>query len=116
MDSRRVDARRPRLHRLPSPAIARVKCLRDTHRAMSEDSTNPDLVERMWRRVDAADSGDTDAMTSFFASDAVWDSSPMGMEVFEGRAAIRRFLEDWWGDYEVSGAKAEEVLDLGNDV
>ena len=83
---------------------------------MSEDSTNPDLVERMWRRVDAADSGDTDAMTSFFASDAVWDSSPMGMEVFEGRAAIRRFLEDWWGDYEVSGAKAEEVLDLGNDV
>src|SRR5437867_12283004 len=38
-------------------------------------STTPNLVERMRRRVDAADSRDTDAMTGFFASDAVWGST-----------------------------------------
>ena len=83
---------------------------------MPEESTSPDLVELMRRRVDAADSGDVEAMTSFFASDAVWDSSPMGMEVFEGRAAIRRFFEDWWGSYEESEAEAEEMVDLGKEV
>jgi ketosteroid isomerase-like protein len=83
---------------------------------MSGESTTPDLAELMRSRVDAADSGDIAAMTSFFASDAVWDSSPMGMEIYEGRAAIRRFFEDWWGDYEMSGAEAKEILDLGNDV
>jgi len=82
----------------------------------SKESTTPDLVELMRRRVDAADIGDVDAMTGFFASDAVWDSSPMGMEVFEGRAAIRRFFEDWWGIYDMSGAEAEQLLDLGNGV
>ena len=70
----------------------------------------------MRTRVDAVGSGDFDAMARFFAWDAVWDSSPMGMEVYEGRAAIRRFFEGWWRGYEVSGAEAEELLDLGNDV
>jgi ketosteroid isomerase-like protein len=81
-----------------------------------EGSRCPDLVELMRSRVNAADSGDIDAMTSFLASDAVWDSSPMGMEVYEGQAAIRRFFEDWWRAYEASGASAEEILDLGNDL
>ena len=83
---------------------------------MSLESTTPNLVQLTRGRVDAADSGDVDAMTSFLASDAVWDSSPMGMEVYEGRAAIRRFFEDWWRHYDVSGAEAEEILDLGNGV
>jgi ketosteroid isomerase-like protein len=83
---------------------------------MSGESTTPDLMKAMRSRVDAVGSGDFDAMTSFFVSDAVWDSSPMGMEVYQGRAAIRRFFEDWWRGYEVSGAEAEELLDLGNDV
>jgi ketosteroid isomerase-like protein len=82
----------------------------------SEESTNHDLVELVRSQVDAADSGDIDAMTSFLARDAVWDSSPMGLEVYEGGAAIRRGLEDWWGAFEVSGAQAEEILDLGNGV
>ena len=59
---------------------------------MPEESTTPDLVELVRRRMDAGDSGDVDAMTSFFAPDGVWDSSPMGLEVYEGQAAIRRFL------------------------
>jgi ketosteroid isomerase-like protein len=83
---------------------------------MPEKSTTPDLVELTRRRVDAAQSGDIDAMTSFLARDATWDSSPMGLEVYEGRAAIQRGLEDWWGAFDVSGADAEEILYLGNGV
>src|SRR2546425_11551184 len=83
---------------------------------MSQESTTPDLVELMRRRVAAADSSDVDAMTSFFAPDGVWDSSPMGLEVYDGQAAIRRFFEDWWGSYEEAQAEAEEILDLGNGV
>ena len=67
---------------------------------MSDKPTTPDLIERRRRRLAAVDSVDIDAMTSFFAPDAVWDSTPMGLEVYEGRAAIRRFFEDWWGSYE----------------
>jgi ketosteroid isomerase-like protein len=83
---------------------------------MPDKSTTPDLVELMRRRADAGDSGDVDAMTSFFASDGVWDASPMGLEVYEGQAAIRRFFADWWGSYEEPGVEAEEILDLGNGV
>src|SRR6266581_1411101 len=83
---------------------------------MSEESATPDLVELTQQALDAGDSGDVDAMTSFFASDGVWDSSPMGMEVYEGQAAIRRFFADWWGSYEEAGVEAEEILDLGNGV
>jgi ketosteroid isomerase-like protein len=83
---------------------------------MSQESTTPDLVELVRSQVDAAGSGDIDAMTSFLAPDAVWDSSPMGIEVTEGRAAIHSHLEDWWGAYDVSGAEAEEIRDLGNGV
>ena len=52
------------------------------------------------------------AMHSFFAPDGVWDMSPLGMGTFEGRAAIRAFLEDWQGAYGEFGVEAEEVLDL----
>ena len=83
---------------------------------MPKKSTTPDLVELVRRRLDAVNRGDVDEMTSFFASDAVWHSSPMGMEVYEGREAIRRFFADWWGLYDMSGAEAEEILDLGNGV
>jgi ketosteroid isomerase-like protein len=83
---------------------------------MAEASTTPDLAELVRRRIDTAGSGDIDAMARFFAPDAVWDSSPMGMEVYEGRAAIRRFFENWWGNYEMSGAEAEEILYLGKGV
>jgi ketosteroid isomerase-like protein len=83
---------------------------------MSEEATTPDLVELMRRRVDVVTRGDVGAMTSFFAPDAVWDSSPMGLEVYEGRAAIGRLFEDWWGAYEMSEAKAEEIVDLGSGV
>jgi ketosteroid isomerase-like protein len=82
---------------------------------MSEESTTPDLVELTRHVYDAANSGSFDAMTSFFAADAVWVSDE-GIGSFEGLAAIRRFIEDWQGSYERYGAKVEEVLDLGHEV
>jgi ketosteroid isomerase-like protein len=83
---------------------------------MSEESTTPDLVELARRSVEAGNSGDFDAMLSFFAPDGVWDMSPLGMGVFEGRAAIRGFLEDWQGAYEEFGVETEKVLDVCNGV
>jgi ketosteroid isomerase-like protein len=83
---------------------------------MPEESTTPDMVELSRRSVEAANRGDFDAMLSFFAPHAVWDMSPQSLGIFEGRAAIRGFLEDWWRAYEELAVEVDEVLDLGNGV
>jgi ketosteroid isomerase-like protein len=83
---------------------------------MSEESTTPDLVELSRTAVEASERGDWDAVMSFFAPHAVWDMSPQGLGIFEGRAAIRGFLEDWWRAYEELAVEVDEVLDLGNGV
>jgi ketosteroid isomerase-like protein len=85
-------------------------------KAVPEESTTPDLVELSERFFDAANRRDLEARLSFFAPDAVWDLSAMGVGTFEGRAAIRRFLEDWRGGYEELRYTLEEVVDLGNGV
>jgi ketosteroid isomerase-like protein len=89
---------------------------RDTGRFMPEESTTPDLVELGRRSIEAGNSGDIDAIVSFFAPNAVWDLSPVGMGTFEGHAAIRSFCEDWFASYEEFEMKAEEIHDLGNGV
>jgi SnoaL-like domain len=76
------------------PRLLRVtvrSSLRDTQPAMPEESTTPDLVERTLGQFEAADHGDFDAIMSCWASDAVWDMSPMGLGLYEG-AAIRRLF------------------------
>ncbi len=80
---------------------------------MSEESTTPDLVERVRGLVGALDRCDLDTVVSFHAPDAV-----LAAEVgrFEGVAAIRGFLEDWLANYEEFAATLEEVRDLGNGV
>jgi ketosteroid isomerase-like protein len=83
---------------------------------MPEESTTPDLVELQKRLTDAISGRDVDAMMAFWAPDGVYDMSPFGMGVFEGRAAARGFIEDWWRPYEEYEFEAEEVLDLGNGV
>ncbi len=40
----------------------------------------------------------------------------MGMATFEGIAAVREFLEDWWGGYDEFRAEPEEMVDFGNGV
>jgi ketosteroid isomerase-like protein len=83
---------------------------------MSEESTTTDLVELQKRLTAATNRGDVDAIVALYAADAVYDMSPVGMGVFEGQAAARGFIEDWWTSYEESEFEAEETLDLGNGV
>jgi ketosteroid isomerase-like protein len=86
---------------------------RDTGRAMSEESTTPDLVELTLRLLEAG--RDLDNGLSHFAPDAVWDVPRLGSS-FEGAATIRGFLEDWFASFEEFEIELEEALDLGNGV
>jgi ketosteroid isomerase-like protein len=83
---------------------------------MPEESTTHDLVELLRRNLDAVDRADLDAVMGFWAPDAVWDFSQIGIGTFEGLAAIRAFYEDWLGDYEEYEIEPTEIRDLGNEV
>jgi ketosteroid isomerase-like protein len=83
---------------------------------MADESTTPDLVARTHALNQAGNIADLDAVMGFFAPDAVWDTSPMGIGVFEGRAAIRKMLEDWLGAFDWFTTEVDEVLDFGNGV
>jgi ketosteroid isomerase-like protein len=83
---------------------------------MSEESTTPDLAELVRGAIAAANLRDFEAGMSFYAPDAVWDTSLMGLGVYEGQEAIRGFFEDWFGSYEAWTLEAETILDLGNGV
>jgi ketosteroid isomerase-like protein len=76
---------------------------------MPEESTTPDLVELQNRLTDAGSHRDLDAITAFYAPDAVWDMSPMGMGTFEGQATVRGFFEDWWSAYAVFEFEARRL-------
>jgi ketosteroid isomerase-like protein len=54
-------------------------------------------------------------VASSFAEGATFDGRGLG-DRFEGRAAIRSFLENWFGTYEELEFGLEEVRDLGNGV
>ena len=80
---------------------------------MPEESTTPDLVELGRRSIEAED---REVALSFYAPDAVWDASPWGMGVFEGKEAVRGFFEDWRSSYSGIERTTEEIRDLGNEV
>ncbi len=82
---------------------------------MAEESTTSDPVELVGRALAAADRRDLDAAADSFAEDATFDGRALG-DRFEGRAAIRSFLEDWFGTYEELEFGLEEIRDLGNGV
>jgi ketosteroid isomerase-like protein len=73
-------------------------------------------VEIMRRSFDAFARRDVDAALATFTPDAVWDLSPIGMGVFEGRDGVRGLIEDWWGAFEDWEQVIEELRDLGNGV
>jgi len=83
---------------------------------MRKESTTPDLLELSRHFVEASNRLDFDAMTSFYVEDGVFDTSALGMGVFEGREAIRGFFEDWHRAYENWDQVIEEFHDLGNGV
>jgi ketosteroid isomerase-like protein len=87
----------------------------DTALTMSGEFTTRHLVELVRRFLEAASRGDFDAMLSFFAPNAVWDTLG-GLGTFEGHGAIRGFWDDWYSTYEEFEIRPEEILDLGNGV
>jgi ketosteroid isomerase-like protein len=89
--------------------------LRDTGLAMPEKSTTPDLVELLRRAFEAGNRGDLDALMGFYTADVVLEAAGTGLS-FEGRAAVRRFYEDWFSVYKDFESELEEALDLGNGV
>ena len=72
----------------------------DNPLTMPKDSTTSDLEELERRNADAFGRRDFGAGMAFYAEDAVWDMSALGMGVFRGRRAIRRFFDEWVGAYE----------------
>jgi uncharacterized protein (TIGR02246 family) len=82
---------------------------------MSEESTTPDPVELVGRAFEAANRRDLYAVASSFAEDATFDGRGVP-DHYEGRAAIRSLLEEWFGTYEELEFGLEEVRDLGNGV
>ncbi len=84
--------------------------------ADSEGSATSDLVERITGVIAAANRRDADAMASFYGAEIVFDMSPAGLGIFEGRDTVRGVNEDWLGAYDEFTIKPEEILDLGNGV
>jgi ketosteroid isomerase-like protein len=79
---------------------------------MSEESTSPDLAELTRVVFEAVNRRDIDAVMSFFAPDALL----AGFEVVEGRAAIRGFLDEWFGSFAELRFKVEEFVVLDDGV
>jgi len=66
-------------------------------------------VELQKRLTEAANRRDLDAVMSFYAPDALWESRPLGTS-FAGAAAIRGFHEDWLAAYEEYEGQTEDIL------
>jgi ketosteroid isomerase-like protein len=81
---------------------------------MPDESTTPDPVERWRRHLEALNRRDFDAVMSFYALDAVYVGTELGM--FEGTAAIRDLFEDITSPYDDFHYELEEIIDLGNGV
>jgi ketosteroid isomerase-like protein len=82
---------------------------------MPEESMAPDLVQLVRKQVEALDRGDLDGVMSSVAEDTVLDGRGAG-DFFEGRAAIRGFLEDWFRGFDELDFELEEVSHLGGGV
>ncbi len=85
---------------------------------MSEESTTPDLVELVRQAFDAGNRHDVDAIMGFHApgAGAVWDLSDQGLGRFEGVAAIRGWVEDWFRTWADLHLDVLDAVDLGHGV
>ncbi len=81
---------------------------------MADESTTPDLAELTRLAFEAVNQRDIDAVMSFFARDAVFAGREWNL--YEGRAAIRGFLDDWFGSFAELRMEVEEFVVLGNGV
>jgi len=82
---------------------------------MHDESTTPDLAELTRLVFEAVNQRDIDAVMSFFAPDAVLDGRAAG-GLYEGRAAIRGFLEEWFSFFAELRFQVEEFVVLDDGV
>jgi ketosteroid isomerase-like protein len=82
---------------------------------MPGESTTPDPAELTRLAFEAANQRDIDAVMSFFAPDAVFQGRVAG-DLFEGRAAIRGFLDEWFGSFAEVRFEVEEFVVLDDGV
>jgi len=82
---------------------------------MPEESTTPDLVELVHKQAEDANRRDLDAVMDVFTDDAIM-TGETAYPPSEGRAAIRRFIEDWFDAFRELHFEWEEVSDLGNGI
>jgi ketosteroid isomerase-like protein len=80
---------------------------------MTEESTSPDLAELTRLLFAAASRRDLDTLMSFYAPDAVWETT---LVTLDGSAAIQERLEEWFGAFDELEFELEEILDLGNGI
>ena len=81
---------------------------------MPEEATTPDLVDRVRAGLEAYGRADFDGAVRFLTPDAVWEMK--GGESFEGIAAIRGFMEEFYCHFEGFEVEVEEIRDLGGEV
>ena len=82
---------------------------------MPEESATPDPVELTRLAFEAVNQRDVGAVTSFFAPDGVLDGRAAG-DLYEGRAAIRGFLDDWLASFAELRMEVEELVVLDDGV
>jgi len=81
-----------------------------------DDPAAADLVELTRASMEATNRLDFGAAVEVFASDAVFDVSAAGVGRFEGRDAVRAYLEDWIGSYAEQRFSDWQGEDLGAGV
>jgi ketosteroid isomerase-like protein len=79
---------------------------------MAEESTTPDLVERLQRLADAINARDFDVGVGFYTPDVVFNPRTGVVGALQGRGAIRGFFEEWFGAYEEFEVEFEEVREF----
>lgn len=90
-----------------------LSCSRRDTAPMTDD---PDLEARTRLGEAAFNHRDFEEAVTFSKSDAVWDASPVGLGIHEGREAMRAFFEDWLASYEDFEQVSTEFREFGNGV
>ncbi len=84
---------------------------------MSEESTTPDVVERMRALFEDLAQRDWDALLChYYSPTACWDATPTLGTTFDGHDAMRGLWQDWSDSYEDLAFDLQELVDFRNGV
>jgi len=83
---------------------------------MAEQPPSSDVIQVVRQAFDAGNRHDVDAIVGFHAPEAVWDLSDQGLGSYEGAAAIRGWIEDWFRTWADLRLDVLDVVDLRHGV